>query len=68
LIETTDWIIDLEIVVGRKAEAILKDYHAKAAIGLPRILRLKENAPELDYSSFYVTTGTGTPAALLRRI
>ena len=37
-------------------------------LGLPRILRLKENAPELDYSSFYVTTGTGTPAALLRRI
>jgi hypothetical protein len=30
LIETTDWVIDLEIVVGRKAEAILKDYHAKA--------------------------------------
>jgi hypothetical protein len=37
-------------------------------LGLPRIIRLKENAPELDYSSFYVTTGTGTPAALLRRI
>ena len=31
-------------------------------------IRLKENAPECDYSSFYVTTGTGTPAALLRRI
>jgi hypothetical protein len=30
LIETTDGIIDLEIVVGRKAEAIPKDYHAKA--------------------------------------
>jgi hypothetical protein len=24
-------------------------------LGLPRIIRLKENAPELDYSSFYVT-------------
>jgi hypothetical protein len=40
----------------------------KVRLGLPRIIRLKENAPELDYSSFYVTTGTGTPAALLRRI
>jgi len=29
------------------------------AIGLPRIIRLKENAPELDYSSFYGKTGTG---------
>jgi hypothetical protein len=37
------------------------------AIGLPRIIRLKENAPELDYSSFYLTTGTGTPAALCER-
>jgi hypothetical protein len=27
-------------------------------LGLPRLIRLKENAPELDYSSFYVTTGT----------
>ena len=26
---------------------------------LPRIIRLKENAPELDYSSFYGKTGTG---------
>jgi hypothetical protein len=30
LVETTGWIIDLEIVVGRKGEAIFKDYHAKA--------------------------------------
>jgi hypothetical protein len=30
LVETTGWIIDLEIVVGRKTEAILKDYDAKA--------------------------------------
>jgi len=30
LIETTGSIIDVEIVVGRKAEAILKDYQAKA--------------------------------------
>jgi hypothetical protein len=30
LVEPTGWIIDLEIAVGRKAEAILKDYHAKA--------------------------------------
>jgi hypothetical protein len=28
-------------------------------LGLPRIIRLKENAPELDYSSFYGKTGTG---------
>jgi hypothetical protein len=28
----------------------------------------KINAPELDYSSFYVTTGTGTPAVSLLRI
>jgi hypothetical protein len=27
--------------------------------GLPRIIRLNENAPELDYSSFYGKTGTG---------
>jgi hypothetical protein len=30
------------------------------------IIRLKENAPEFDYSSFYVTTGTGTSGALSR--
>jgi hypothetical protein len=29
---------------------------------------VQKKAPEFDYSSFYVTTGTGTPAALLRRI
>jgi hypothetical protein len=33
-----------------------------------RIKSTLKNAPEFDYSSFYVTTGTGTPAALLRRI
>jgi hypothetical protein len=33
-------------------------------LGLPRIIRLKENAPELDYSSFYGKTGTGRPTAL----
>jgi hypothetical protein len=31
---------------------------------LPRIIRLKENAPELDYSSFHGKTGTGRPTAL----
>jgi hypothetical protein len=31
-------------------------------------IRVKENAPEFDYSSFYVTTGTGKPAALLHGI
>jgi hypothetical protein len=31
----------------------------------PKISRLKENAPEFDYSSFYVTTGTGTPGCLV---
>jgi hypothetical protein len=36
----------------------------KVRLGLPRIIRLKENAPELDYSSFYGKTGTGRPAAL----
>jgi hypothetical protein len=27
-------------------------------LGLPGIIRLKENASELDYSSFYGKTGT----------
>src|SRR5260221_3269341 len=27
-------------------------------LGLPRIIRLKENAPELDYSSFYGSVAT----------
>jgi hypothetical protein len=31
---------------------------------LPRIIRLKENAPELDYSSFHGKTGTGRPTSL----
>ena len=34
-------------------------------MGLPRIIRLKENAPELDCSSFYVTTGTGNTGCLV---
>jgi hypothetical protein len=29
-------------------------------LGLPRIIRLKENAPELDYSPFYGKTGWKT--------
>jgi hypothetical protein len=29
----------------------------KVRLGLPRIIRPKENAPELDYSSFYGKTG-----------
>jgi hypothetical protein len=29
------------------------------------MIRLKENAPEFDYSSFQGRTGTGSPAALL---
>jgi len=33
----------------------------KVRLGLPRIIRLKENAPELDYSSFYGNTGAGRP-------
>src|SRR5260370_26967925 len=31
----------------------------KVRLGLPRIIRLKENAPEFDYSSFYAKTGAG---------
>jgi len=31
------------------------------AIGLPRIIRLKENAPELDFRSFYGKSGAGDP-------
>ncbi len=31
------------------------------AIGLPRIIQRKENAPEFDYSSFYAKTGAGDP-------
>ncbi len=38
------------------------------AIGVPQDHSSLKNASEFDYSSFYVTTGTGTPAALLRRI
>jgi hypothetical protein len=34
-------------------------------LGLPRIIRLKENAPEFDYSSFYVTTGTENTGCLV---
>jgi len=38
------------------------------AIGLAKDIRLKENAPKFDYSTFYGTTSVGRPAALLRRI
>jgi hypothetical protein len=31
------------------------------AIGLPRIIQRKENAPEFDYSSFYAKTDAGDP-------
>jgi hypothetical protein len=31
----------------------------KVRLGLPRIIRLKEDAPEFDYSSFYGKTGAG---------
>jgi hypothetical protein len=31
----------------------------KLRLGFLRIIRLKENAPELDYSSFYGKTGAG---------
>jgi hypothetical protein len=34
-------------------------------LGLPRISRLKENAPEFHHSSFYVTTGTGNTGCLV---
>jgi hypothetical protein len=34
-------------------------------LGLPRIIRLKENVPEFDYSSFYVTTGTENTGCLV---
>jgi len=33
-------------------------------LGLPRIIQRKENAPELDHSSFYGKTGSGRPTAL----
>jgi hypothetical protein len=33
-------------------------------LGFPRIIGLKENAPELDYGPFYGKTGTGRPTAL----
>src|SRR6266446_5391672 len=37
-------------------------------LGLPRIIRLKENAPELDYSSFYGKTGTGRPSCFVMEV
>ena len=52
----------------RNGEGSAHETEKIVRLGLPRIIRPKENAPELDYSSFYVTTGTGTPAALLRGI
>jgi len=36
-------------------------------LAVPRIIRLKYNVPEFDYTSFYGKTGTGGPAALLYR-
>jgi hypothetical protein len=44
------------------------DKDVPTAIGVPEDHSFLRNAPELDYSSFCVTIGTGTPAALLRRI
>jgi hypothetical protein len=45
------------------------------AIGVPRIIQRKENAPEFDYSSFYAKTGArdpllfgGSPAFLMTRL
>jgi hypothetical protein len=37
----------------------------KVRLGLPRIIQRKENAPEFDYSSFYVTTGMGYTGCLV---
>jgi hypothetical protein len=34
-------------------------------LGLPRIIQQKENAPEFDYSSFYVTTSMGHTGCLV---
>jgi hypothetical protein len=34
----------------------------EVGLGLPRIIRPKETAPELDYSSFYGGTCAGRPA------
>ena len=51
----------MRFILGRPHET-----ENKVRLGLPRIIQRKENAPEFDYSSFYVTTGMGTPAALLR--
>jgi len=39
----------------------------KVRLGLPRIIERKENAPEFDYSSFYVMTGTGNTGCLVAR-
>jgi hypothetical protein len=62
-------------------EAVYSIFHRKKILpgirsrnGKNRTLRPSKdhsslkNAPECDYSSFYGATGTGTPAALLRRI
>ena len=44
---------------GKQAgEITLVETEKIVRLGLPKIIRLKENAPELDYSSFYGTTGT----------
>jgi hypothetical protein len=36
----------------------------KSCADLPRIIRVKENTPELAYCSFYGKTDTGRPTAL----
>jgi hypothetical protein len=52
----------LEVVPAMRAtnrEGCAHETENKARLGLPRIIQRKENAPEFDYSSFYVTTGMG---------
>jgi len=44
----------MRFILGRPHET-----ENKVRLGLPRIIQRKENAPEFDYSSFYVTTGMG---------
>jgi hypothetical protein len=43
----------------RTALAFLERLGPSAEYAKPIVIRLKENAPELDYSSFYGKTGTG---------
>jgi len=50
--------VALVVTISGLRDAILKllgsahETKNKVLLGLPRIIRLKENAPELDYSSF----------------